>query len=121
MAFIDNFAEMMPHTVTIRGAVTSRNRYGEATHSTGTSYQARVVSKPQEIRDNDGEMYFIRSMVWLKSTGTFTPATKIVLPDNSTSYIMSVETYPDEDGHAYTKLLCGDQPVDMRARRRISG
>lgn len=104
MAFDSDFLEMMPHTVVV-STRTGHSAYGTAAYSTsGSTYRARVVTKPGFVRTSQGETVEARTVAWIASTGTITVDDKVTLPDGTSPPLALVERYADEDGNNHCKV-----------------
>ena len=109
MSFESDFStEMFRQTVTV-AAVASRNADGSVNYSTSaTSYAARVRKTAKQMRDQSGQVVMAGHVVWLASTGTIDPNSKVTLPDGLTPPVLQVDSYPDEDGaYHHNRILLG--------------
>lgn len=106
MSFESAFIDLMPSTVTI-STRTTHNNYGEPSYGSGTSYRARIVNKPEFVRGADGEVIEVRTVVWMRSTGTIDASDRITLPDGTTPPILAVARFPDDDGTHHHRLSLG--------------
>ena len=107
MSFERQFRTMMPHTVTVR-TLASKSADGSPTYSTAAStYTARVVTAQRQIRDGSGNVKMAAFDVWIASTGSLSPQSRFTLPDGSSPPVLSLSSYPDEDGTHHTKVVFG--------------
>lgn len=101
------FESLMKQSVVVR-ARTGHNTHGEASYSTTSStFRARVVRRPGQVRDTEGNVVRYGTIAWVASTGTINVTDKVTLPDGTFPPLLSVEMYPDEDGNHHAKLLFG--------------
>lgn len=108
MGFASDFADVLKQTVTVSTS-NGRGTDGAATFSTSaTTYAARVVNAHRQIRDLTGNVVMSQFDVWIASTGTIAPDSKVVLPDGTSPPLLVVAAYPDENGaHFHNKLTFG--------------
>jgi hypothetical protein len=85
MSFDSAFLNIMTQTLTV-------NRL------TGLSRYCRVTERQTLVRSFEGEQEVATTVVWCRSTSTFSPSDKITLPDGTTPKLLAVEEYRDEDG-----------------------
>lgn len=104
---ISDWADMMPHTVTLAPR-TGLNDHGEPTYGTAVSYQARVSYRSHKVRGPDGEDVMARGAVWLQSTALAKVTDRLVLPEGETpAVILAVEKHADEAGGHHVKIHFG--------------
>lgn len=92
-----DFLELMTQTVAIR-PFTGSNDYGEPEHGTAVEHSARVVDKQTLVRDKNGREVVSTSQTWLFGAPGVTSDDKITLADGSKPVILTVKSYPDENG-----------------------
>ena len=104
MAFIDDLADLMTDTVTIR-SLTGRDDFGAPTYDAGTEYPARVVRRHKLVRDLNGDEVVATGEVWLAGAPTLDPDDQVELSDGTTPHVLTVERFQDEVGSSHTKLM----------------
>jgi hypothetical protein len=108
MAFVDEFRDLMPHTVTL-APVESYDAYGKPTHGVAVSYTARVRYKQQRVGSArvQGQEVMASGDVILAGTPTPNVDDKLTLPGDIVVDIVNWERVADEGGWAYTKIYFG--------------
>ena len=105
MAWSTEWNALMSDTVTVSSfSALSTDGYGVASYSTGTSYPARVVRTNELVRDFNGVEVVSNVTAWINTTGGIATDAKITLPDGSSPPILSIDTFPDEDGLHHTRV-----------------
>lgn len=103
---IDDFADCFTETIT-HSEFGGRDDYGKRSFGSPVSLSARVVKKNKLVKASDGSEVMSTTQVWIQGTPTLTPEDQIILPDGSMPIILSVETYPDDDGDHHSKVFMG--------------
>jgi hypothetical protein len=100
MSFDSAFLNIMTQTLTVnRLTGVSTDGYGRPAYSTtALSRYCRVTERQTLVRSFEGEQEVATTVVWCRSTSTFSPSDKITLPDGTTPKLLAVEEYRDEDG-----------------------
>jgi hypothetical protein len=107
MGWDADFLDLMPHSVVVSTRA-SHSAYGTAVYSTsGSTYRARVLTKPGFVRSAQGENVAFHTVVWVASTGSIDISSRLTLPDGTTPPIVAMERVPDEDGTYHSKIMCG--------------
>lgn len=100
MSFDAAFLDVLKQTLTVnRLSGVSTDGYGRPAYSTSAlSRYCRVTEKQTLVRTFEGEQEVANTVVWVRSTSTFSPSDKITLPDGTCPKLLSVEEYRDQDG-----------------------
>jgi len=99
MGFPAAFLTLMNQTVTVQDITgVSTDGYGTATYSTAKSLSARVTGTAELVRTFEGSEETATTVVWARSTSTFSPLAKWTLPDGTSPPLMRVDSVFDEDG-----------------------
>lgn len=106
MSAINDWLDMMPHTVT-HAAYAGRTAYGAPAFGSPASYRARVSYEASYIRKTDGSEVLARGNVILAGTPAVTPEDQITLPDGSTPQIIAADMHADEHGPHHTSVHFG--------------
>jgi hypothetical protein len=107
MGWDSDFLDLMPHSVVV-STRTGHSAYGTASFSAdGSTYRARVLTKPGFVRGPQGENVAFHTIVWVASTGAIDISSRLTLPDGTTPPIVGLERVPDEDGTYHHKIMCG--------------
>lgn len=107
MSFDRAFRELMPHTVIV-STVATLGVGGGVTYSTSSaSYRARVVNTNRQVYNSRGQLVAAAQEAWIASTSILSPNSKFTLPDGSTPPVLSVDVFPDEDGHHHVRVTFG--------------
>lgn len=108
MAFCDEFADLMADSVSIE-PFASEDRNTQAGYGAASTYQCRVVGSRKWIRNMQGQEVLSTVQVYLKSTDSIHPRSRITLPARFSPQrppIMLVKLESDEGGAAYTAIYC---------------
>lgn len=99
--------DLMPSTLTVtRLSGVSTDGYGIPTYSTSAlSRRCRVTEKQTLVRTIEGTQEIAKTVVWCRSTSTFSPSDKITLPDGTVPPLLAVEEYRDESGSLHHHKL----------------
>lgn len=101
------FAEMMPHTVTVYGSATL-DKYGKQSYAgSGTSYQCRLIWDERMTRDTQGREIVEAGRAIVFGVATVDVDDKIELPDGSTPLVVTVSNLKDEVGDHHTVVGFG--------------
>lgn len=103
---IDDWLDMMPHTVTL-AEFSNRDEYGVMSYGSEADYRARVTYKNVLVRGPDGAEVIARGWVWINGTPDMIPEDKLILPDNTEPPILYVERIADEEGDHHIKIYFG--------------
>lgn len=103
---ISDFADMMPHTITLE-EFAQRDAYGKPSYGSAVNYSARVSYKSKFIRRADGSEVLAQGEVWILGTPTVTVEDRITLPDGNTPVILMTELLSDELGSHHSKVIFG--------------
>ena len=107
MSWDRGFLQMLPHTITV-STVASLSVGGAPVFSTSaTSYRARVVNTNKFVHDSRGEGAAVAYEAWIASTGILARDSKYTLPDGATPPVITVDTFPDEQGHHHVRVRFG--------------
>lgn len=105
---------LMTQTVVVSTGPTSRaNLSGVASFSTsGSTYKARVVHKPEQVRVGADSVVEAKAVAWVASTTAISREHRVTIPSADGSGtesppVLAVEQYPDEDGRHHHKILFG--------------
>ena len=109
MSWISNFSTLLADTVVVTAlSGVSTDGYGiEQFATSGTTYSARVVREQKLVRTFAGIEEVSSMTIWVASTTTFSPMSKISLSGSTLGPLMSLEAYPDEDGVQFLKAYFG--------------
>ena len=109
MVYTSPLVDLFPQTVTHASWTgMSTDGYASPTYSTSAStFQALVIGEQRLVRTFDGIEELAVTTVYLASTSTFSALDRFTLPDTSTPELLSLETFSDEDGVAFTVLAFG--------------
>lgn len=101
-------SDLMVETITITGA-TSIDSYGKHSYAAPTSVShCRVQTGAHKITDMNGQEIVAAGKVYIASTPTITPESKITLPDGTTPRVLIVDTFSDERGSHHTCVHYGE-------------
>lgn len=108
MSYSTDFDELLGDTVVVSALSSfSTDGYMVATYAAGSTYLGRHVRKTELVRTFEGTEALSRSQVWVASTSTFAPSSKVTVAGSTVGPIMSIEAYPDEDGVHHLKVFFG--------------
>ena len=108
MSYDSAFTDLMPSTIVVQSfASVSTDGYLTPVYSTGTSWSCRVVQQPERIVDQDGVEVSAKTTVWVASTSTFDPYSKLTVDGSTLGPVLAVWHYDDEDGHHHSKVAFG--------------
>lgn len=110
MALDTEFLDLMKQEVTLfrfdEDDDASRDIYGnEIVGVDGEKWRCRIVRKPRLVRSLDGDEKLSGTQITFFGAPGVGGHDKIVLPDGSTSPIISIASYPDEEGDAYEEVF----------------
>lgn len=107
MSWDTDFLTVMTSTLLLnRLAGVSTDGYGTATYATAhTHLRCRVTGKQHLVRSFEGEQEVAETVVWVRSTSTFSPSDKFTLPDGTHPRLLAFEDYRDETGAAHHVTL----------------
>lgn len=90
-------------------ATASVDNYGKRTFaSVAASFNARIQSEDQLIRDSEGRVVQKQGTIYLYETSPqITTDFRCVLPDNSVPIIISADLVTDEDGNDHQVIKIG--------------
>lgn len=103
---VADWADLTASSVTHAAAV-SQGRYGSYEYGAGTSYAARISTRPRRLRRGDGQEVQLSAVVWLESSVNVKVEDRLTMPDGTTPPIVAVERVFDEVGAHHTKLYLG--------------
>ncbi len=109
MPFTTPLLDLFPQTVT-HAAWTGMSVDGYATptySASASTFPALVQLEQRLVRTFDGTEELATTTVYVASTSTFSALDQFTLPDGSTPELLSLETFSDEDGEAFTVLGFG--------------
>ncbi len=98
-----DFLELMTQTVQV-APFQGNNPNGEPMYGTAVSYSGRTVNKNKLVRSVEGKEVVSTAQTWTFGSPGITPQDQITLPDGRQPVILSVESYPDEDGDHHQKV-----------------
>ncbi|MCK5640808.1 MAG: hypothetical protein KAJ19_08425 [Gammaproteobacteria bacterium] len=101
---VADWSDMMPHTIT-HLETTGYDDYGAKNTGSPATYKARIIYKNDTILDANGREVISKGHMWIMGTPTIDNEDVITLPDGSIPEILSVETYPDENGAHHVKVF----------------
>lgn len=107
MSFDPAFLNVMTQTLTVtRLTGVSTDGYGRPAYSTSAlSRYCRVTEKQHLVRSFEGTQEVASTIVWVRSTSTFSPSDKITLPDGTTPPLLAVDEYRDDSGALHHHTL----------------
>ncbi len=101
------FEELMPDQVTWQPR-TGRDAYGRDTYGTAQTVKCRIVRRPRMVRGPEGREEVSSTTIYVAGVKGIKIDDKITLPNwvagDDQPDILSVFTYPDEDGPYYEEL-----------------
>ena len=97
MTIENDFRDLMTQTVAIEKFI-SHNANVEPTYGDSANHRARVVHKEKVVRDTQGREKVSTAQTWIFGNPDIDPQDRITLPDESQPIILSVRSYPDENG-----------------------
>lgn len=111
MSSINDFLDMMPHTVYI-SRKTGVNDYNAPTFGSRVSYRARIKYGTKLVRSSRGEVVPVSGEMWLATTDFLNEDDQYeferdtTVSPNSYEILMPVriDTLPDEDGFHHIKI-----------------
>lgn len=107
MSFEKDFRQLLTQTLTV-STVATLGVGGAVTYSTSAStYRCRVVNVNKYMFDTRGQRAAVAYEAWIASTSILSPASKYTLPDGATPPVVSVDTFPDPDGHHHVRVRFG--------------
>lgn len=108
MAIEADFAEMMPHTVTLH-VRSSTDFHGKPTYAggAGTSLTCRVEEGRNVTRGSDARDITEDGRIYVYGTTTATVNDKITLPDGAVVRVVAVETLADQSAAHHTVIHYG--------------
>lgn len=99
-----DFLEMMPSTVTIFPK-TATDAYGKFSFSaTGTAVRCRIQPSTSVVKTMDNREVVARGTIIFYGTPTITTDSRIVLPDNTSPLILTVQVHNDDTGSHHTTV-----------------
>ena len=109
---INDFADMMPHTVLVTPFTGTYNSYGKPDVGTPTAYTARVSYMPHRVLNTQGEEVVASGEIWLQTTNVIRMKDTIewerdtdVSPSVYTElFPMQVDTMADDLGTHHVKI-----------------
>ncbi len=110
MSFDDALLSLMPSTLHVDAMTSvSTDGYATAVYTTSASadYRCRFVTKQVLVVNLFGEEQVANTVVWAKSSSTFSVSDKFTIGSSTLGPLIRVEQYNDEDGHHHSKLLFG--------------
>jgi len=107
MSFSTALLALMPSTMVVYGLSSwSTDGYGEPVFSTsGTSYRCHVMNKQTMVRTLQGDEQVSDMQVWVRTTATFDPTSKLTVSGSTVGPILALEHHYDEDGLHHTKVF----------------
>jgi len=100
--------DLMPDGVSTKTlASVSTDGYGNAVFATGSTFKGRFVRKQQLVRTFAGTEELSQSQLWVASTSTFAPSIQFVVNGSTVGPLMSMSSYPDEDGIHHISAFFG--------------
>ena len=109
MSWSTDLDDLMPDTIWV-SSMSGFDGYGTFTYGSASTYTARVVRKQRPVKTFEGTEELATAMAWVKSTSTFGPGDRYLIPTGSTfeeARLLAVESYPDEDGTHHVRLSFG--------------
>ncbi len=82
--------------------------YAVASYSTDlrvTHSHCRIEEAQQMVRCLDGTEQVAKTMVYVGSTATLATSSRFTLPDGTAPQLLSLASYPDENGVTYYSVL----------------
>lgn len=104
MSTIDEWADMMPATVTVLSYLRSDGYAVPVFADTPNTYPARVTYRTRRVLNPAGEEVVSRGTVWLATVDPISTKDQVTLPDGTTPLILQADQIADEDGPLYTRL-----------------
>lgn len=104
---ISEFRDLLHQTITLEPWA-GRDGYGAPSYGAAVSYSARVVGKQMLVRDMQGQEVTSQFTIYLLSNVAVDGRSRITLPAGyspTNPPILSVGTYPDEDGIHHTTIF----------------
>lgn len=108
MAYDPEFDKLLPDGVSTNTlASVSTDGYGTAVFATGSTFKGRLVRKQQLVRTFAGTEELSQSQLWVASTSTFASSIEFVVNGSTVGPLMSLESFPDEDGVHHVRAFFG--------------
>lgn len=107
MAFVDEFIDMLPHTVQVAAAADALTVEGQKTWGADVGYAALVEQKARMVRDSQGTQVMSSTSVYLATGADVKTDSRVTLPTGFTPRqpkIVSVERPSDENGDVHVVL-----------------
>jgi hypothetical protein len=100
-------SELMVQSITIANA-SSLDSYGKHSYAAPTTVtNCRVQTGAHKVTDVDGQEIVASGKVYIASSPTVTPSSKITLPDGSVPRVLVVDRFSDERGSHHTCIHYG--------------
>jgi len=97
MAIEPDFLQLMVQTVYIE-SFSSYNSHAEASYNAATPYSGRTVNKSTKVVTNEGLEVVSTAKTYIYGSPTITPKDRLTLPDGTKPKILTVSSFPDENG-----------------------
>lgn len=104
-----DFAELMVDTLVLERPPATTNLYGKGTFLSPETLQCRIVHTTKQMRSPAGEEVVSRSQAWIFGAPGITTTCRITLSDGTQPPILSVDSFPDDDGAHHEKVYFGGE------------
>lgn len=107
MAFVDEFADMMPHTVLVASASATMTVEGQKSWGSDVEYAGFVEQKARVVRDSTGRQVMSSTTVYLATSADVKTDARVTLPSGFTPQqpkIIAVDRPSDEGGDIHVVL-----------------
>jgi hypothetical protein len=107
MAIETLLSDLMVESITIAN-VSTIDSYAKHSYASPTTVtKCRVQTGAHKVTDQDGQEIVATGKVYIASSPTVTPASKITLPDGSVPRVLTVDRFTDERGSHHTCIHYG--------------